>query len=101
MGYKVQKANFRVIVEPRGPGNFGFASIGGMTRSEDEWTRYCEDIISQINRHVNDVQSVYFECDAEKVCEHCGWAWTDGDDSEHNGGCCDEDRKVYDACEDA
>lgn len=32
--------------------------------------------------------------DAEPVCEFCGSKWTEGVDSEHNGGCCDKDTDV-------
>jgi len=95
MGQKSQRTNFRVEVTPRDPGDFGFARIGGQTRSEEESERLCESIASDIRRHVDDLQSfgnrgVSVRWDSEMVCEHCGSGWTETDRN-YNGGCCKED----------
>jgi methionyl-tRNA synthetase len=95
MGYVKKIENLRVVVEPRGAGDFGFASISGMKRTLEEEMAICEDIIQQIKRHVDDIGSVYLERDSELVCEHCGAYWTEGSASKHNGGCCSKDCEVY------
>ena len=95
---KIVKSEFRVEVYPRSPGNFGFARISGITRSDDEAMSLCEDIKSQIRRHVDDVESVNVTWDSNPVCGFCGSDWSEDTDV-HNGGCCAEDGDVYDAYE--
>lgn len=95
MGYKTEKTNFRVVVEPRHPGDFGFASISGITQSERDWIRDCEEIVSQIKRHVDGISSASCEYDCDLVCEYCGSQWTEGENSTHNGGCCHKDCEIY------
>lgn len=91
--------NFRVIVEPRRLGYMGFISMSDRmacgndeSRIDREYESRCNDIASQIKRHVDDVAGAYVEWDTWHVCEHCGGRWTE-ESSTYNGGCCDEDEK--------
>lgn len=94
--------NFRVRVEPRGLGDFGWASVGDLTVSKDEADRQrqykqrCEEIAADIKRHVDNVGCVLVECDVNRICEHCGSIWTE-DDADYNGGCCAKDEAAHDA----
>lgn len=95
MAPKTVRSNFRVEVEPRSPGDFGFASIGGRNYSETEWESNCEEIATQIRRHIDGLPSrsgkgVRVAWDADRVCEHCGSDWTEKSDA-YNGGCCSKD----------
>lgn len=98
MGVKKTKVNFRVEVTPRAPGDLGICFIGGQTRTEEETRAICNDMIQQIRRHVDGIDSAVLVYDVEETCEHCGRQWTEGD-SPHNGGCCDQDCEVFDRCE--
>jgi len=91
----IQKRNFRVVVEPRDPGDFGFVRIGGQTISPNERERQCEKIASEIRHHVGGLPSygnrgVSVEWDEFAVCRHCGADWTEPSEL-YNGGCCQED----------
>ena len=55
-------------------------------------TRQCNQIVADIGRHVDDVESAYIQIDREYECSYCGAVWTE-DDENFNGGCCDEDMK--------
>ena len=98
MGSKTYKSDFRVVVRPRSPGDFGIASIGGIKRSEEETISLCEEIARDILRHCDNLptrgnRGVDIEWDDEKVCEHCGDKWTEEGD-EYNGGCCAKDAEA-------
>lgn len=89
--------NFRVVVEPRGLGDYGWASMGdrlitggNKAAAERMYRERCEEIASAIKRHVDDVRFVEIECDEVFVCEHCGYDWTERSDA-YNGGCCEAD----------
>ena len=84
MGYKTERTNFRVVVEPVAPWSL----------MEDHVRMTCQSIIDDIRRHVDDVRDARMEWDNERTCEHCGCAWTEREDAPHNGGCCDEDAKM-------
>lgn len=97
---KVQrKTNIRVEVYPRSPGDFGFASIGGMSRSEQEELRLCEEIAQQIRRHVDELPSrgnrgVDVVYETETVCSHCGYSW---EEDENGPLCCSKAQEEWDA----
>lgn len=61
-----------VIVEPRYAGNYGVFSIGGCKRTPREEYNLCENIKTDIKRHVDDVEQVYtkqeyyYEIDGEE-----------------------------------
>lgn len=102
-----RKENFRVVVEPKGMGNFGFASMGvgllynlrdpkEVKRLERDEEDRCNDIASEIKRHVDYVSSVSVEFDQDSVCEHCGSKWTE-ESTTYNGGCCAADEDAEEA----
>lgn len=98
MSMKVTKRNFRVVVEPRNPGDFGMASIGGQTRSEEDSFAICQDIADGIRRHVDNLpfggsRGVYIEFDEYKECSHCGCEWFPDEDGRNN--CCATDEKEH------
>lgn len=94
------KSNFRVVIEPRGLGDFG--SIRASTsffygREPSEQARMRRDqedraneVLADVKRHVDNVGSAWVEFDQENVCEHCGSTWTE-ESKTYNGGCCDKD----------
>jgi len=100
MSVKSRRDNFRVEVTPIDPGDLGSCSIGSRTRTEDQTERLCEEIASNIRRHVDDLPSSFNDrsrgvqvCwDTVKECGFCGARWTE-DSQDYNGGCCDEDQK--------
>ena len=99
-----RKTNIRVEVEPRQNGDFGFAIMRSLPETEEQMIGRCEAIAEQIRRHVDDLPSrgargVSVIWDTEAYCEYCGSPWTEGRDSPHNGGCCDEDVALMDAAE--
>lgn len=102
------KVNFRVVIDPRRLGDFGSIRLGasflyGNTeeerkRAERDMHERCDEIASQVKRHIDNVNYVQVEFDQEYVCEHCGAEWTEGK-SPYNGGCCDKDCGDEDARE--
>ena len=96
------KDNYRVVIEPKGLGNFGYASMSlgllygsgpdAQKRIEKDMQERCNEMISDIKRHVDNVGHVYIDFDQEYVCEHCGSTWTEKS-STYNGGCCDKDEE--------
>ena len=42
----------------RHPGDFGFCSISSVTRTEEEEKALCNRVITEIERHVNDIGSI-------------------------------------------
>ena len=65
-----------VKVTPRGPGDFGFASISGIARTEDEAGRACDDIVEGVRRHVDGVGDV-------EVVHVRNWSSSEDGDSEY------------------
>lgn len=51
-----------------------------------------EQLMSEINRHVDDVEEMDICYDTGDVCEFCGSDWTTYH-HDYNGGCCEEDEK--------
>jgi hypothetical protein len=86
--------NHRVVVEPRSLGDFGFGSISDYSicpDPEERNARYkeiCEEIKSDIKRHVDQVGSVYVDFDTVLSCSFCNCEW----ETDANGEplCCDE-----------
>ncbi len=102
MGRKSTHENFRVVVEPRSLGDWGWVRTSDslFTKNEEDRQRQyrerCEEIVADIKRHVDSVGSVYVDHDTVHKCEHCGWAWTE-ESATYNGGCCDKDQVAEDA----
>jgi len=92
--------NYRVVIEPRRLGDFGIASVSDRMicpdeeRRQREYKERCQEIVSDIKRHIDNVGSVDIECDAIEECEHCGARWTESS-KEYNGGCCDADQEAH------
>lgn len=66
--------NYRVVVMPEEP----WLSTD---RNAATLRRTCEDLIRDIKRHVDDIQSITWKCDEKDVCSFCGREWeeeTDG-----------------------
>ena len=82
---KTNRTNYRVMVHPRNK------EYGIEVASEED---VCEEIVSDINRHVNKVLFAEIICDIEYVCGCCGSRWTEDSES-YNGGCCDQDQERY------
>lgn len=98
----MRNENYRVVIEPRGLGDFGFVRTGDWIVSNDKaviaemYRERCEEILADVKRHVDSVGSASVECDAVGYCSHCGWQWTE-DSADYNGGCCAKDQEAEDA----
>lgn len=102
MGKSTKQENYRVVIEPRGLGQFGNISMSDRMFCSDEADRQnqyrqaCNEIADQVERHVDGVGYVSVESDTVDECAHCGSRWTE-DSSEYNGGCCEKDQQAEDA----
>lgn len=97
-----KKSNFRVVIEPRRLGDYGYVKVSDKFtgRSPEQiakdYERISEEIIEQVKRHVDNVGWIGIECDSEEVCSHCGWNWDvspDDSDPDWPKGtplCCDK-----------
>ena len=98
---KLKNENYRVMIEPRRLGDLGSVSLGDHYMCKDEADRQrqyrerCEQIVSEVKRHVAEVGYVSVVFDTVHVCEYCGSQWTE-DDDKYNGGCCAKDQEAYD-----
>jgi hypothetical protein len=98
---KVEQTNFRVVIEPRGLGNFGQISMPDRLICPDkdhrlrQYRERCDEIAADVKRHVDNVGHVYVDFDTEGECEHCGSRWTE-DSDQYNGGCCEKDQVAQD-----
>jgi hypothetical protein len=102
MGKIIKCENFRVEVEPRSIGDYGFASISDYAiepnenKRNERYERICECIVEDIKRHVDDVGWVGVVYDTSEVCSFCGNEWEvneDPNDEDWELGeplCCDE-----------
>jgi hypothetical protein len=85
---KVFKTNYRVEVYPR------VTTWGDVTDEIRKDT--CQEMISDIRRHIDNVNSVEIVHDTEEVCSHCHHDWDvsmDDNDPEYPRGmplCCDK-----------
>ncbi len=90
------RTDIHVRIEPRRKGDFGIATTTLFGQhAEAEAIAECEEIASQIRRHVDGLSSdrsrgVHVSWTNENVCSHCGADWTE-DASDYNGGCCTKD----------
>ena len=95
-----KKTNFRVVIEPRRLGDYGFAKVSDSFtgRSEEQiakdYQERCEEIVEQTKRHVDNVGWIGVEFDSEEICSHCRNTWdvsADDSDPEYPKGtplCC-------------
>ena len=78
---KIEKRyNHHVVITPKD--NTWGIRIGQQTAID-----ICKEIISQINRHVDDVHIVEIYSDTDEVCSFCDSMW---DEDEHGIPCCCE-----------
>lgn len=96
------KSNFRVVIEPRPLGHFGFAitsdSFGKRgtpeeisKQVEDDYNERCQEIVDQIKRHVDNIGYVNIEYDTQIICSHCHRDWDEDEDG--IPCCCDMAQK--------
>lgn len=82
----IKKSNFRVVIEPRRLGDYGYARVSDSFtgRSEEQiakdYQERCEQIIDEIKRHVDNVGWTGVEFDSEEICSHCRHSWDVSDD---------------------
>lgn len=94
MGKVITKDNFRVIIEPKGLGDYGSVRVSDSmfhktpAEREKAYERRCKEIMEQVKRHVDEVQYVHIDYDAHEHCSFCGYVW----DIDEQGVplCCDE-----------
>ena len=76
---KINKNNFRVVIEPRRIGDYGFCRISDNAYSQEEkekeYAKMCRDILDECKRHIDNVGSIYIDYDAEEICSFCGYGW--------------------------
>lgn len=75
---KTIRENFRVVIEPRRLGDFGFVSMSDSMASRDperDMRERCEEIAAQVKRHVDNVSDASVVCDERAECSHCGSGW--------------------------
>ncbi len=83
-----KRNNWRVVLEPQLPGNVAdYVIEPDEDKRNEKYRRLCDDIVSDVRRHVNDVSNVFTECDTEEVCQHCGYKWEE-DESSGEPLCC-------------
>lgn len=75
-----RKTNFRVIVEPRAIGDLGWVRtgdhlFGNAARLERMYQERCEEIRSDIKRHVDNAGWIGVECDTQELCSYCERQW--------------------------
>lgn len=77
------ESNFRVTIEPRRLGDYGWAIVSDRMVSDNiakEYRERCEEIVADAKRHCNNVGRAYVECDTEFRCSHCGRIWDESQD---------------------
>ena len=88
MGKRHRILSYNIRIEPR-----RLVAHGGRVARLEDYRQCCEQIIKDIQRHVDNVGSALMEVESEEVCEYCGALWTEGS-SPHNGGCCARDCEI-------
>ncbi len=68
MAKKTLKENIRVEVTP------------SYIKSEEDQISVCNDIVKQIERHIDDLGNVYTTWDVLEICEFCGYDWEVNED---------------------
>lgn len=94
---KLVKKEIRVTVYPRSRTDFGWASFSNRDtpeETEEYEMRAVQDIMQEINRHVDGVGNAYVEWDLVTVCGHHGYV-DDGNVLNQWPQCCFEDQKEF------
>lgn len=96
MAKQIKTVGGYVRLDLRRPGDFGYCSISGFSRSEDELCRDLEGLAEacreNLSKFDHEIGSVVVEYETEAVCEHCGAPWSE-DGVDYNGGCCERDQE--------
>ena len=77
----IRKSNFRVVVEPKGLGDFGGIRVSdsffgqSQERIAKDYEDRCKEMADQIRRHVDNVRSAEVDYDTEEICSRCGYTW--------------------------
>lgn len=91
MAKKIVTSNYRVIIRPNVSRGFF------RTKSHDEYVEeqkeLCQNIIKQIERHVDGVRDIFIDHDSSEECDLCGREWEV--DKEGIPTCCDDAIKEY------
>lgn len=87
-----------VKVFPRVP--FAHKAPSASNLKEREAKQSCDDIITGVMRHIDNIEYTERVDVTESVCLFCGTLWTEKGDT-FNGGCCEKDVRsdpFYKAC---
>ena len=57
------------------------------------WRDAAEDLLKDIKRHCDGIESLSVELDTEDICEFCGRAWTEASDTYNE--CCEKDATAH------
>jgi hypothetical protein len=88
MARKTTFENFCVEVIPEDPrGTLYISTKPEASTLEYKYRRACEEIVSEIKRHVDGISSANIVWDTVHSCEHCGAKWSE-ESTIYNGGCC-------------
>lgn len=96
MSVKIVHSNHRIEITPVISRWIWPANVSTEEAERKNIAKSCNDMIEEIKRHIDDVDSVAMRYDTDRVCEHCGSVWTE-DSQSYNGGCCDKDEAAEDA----
>jgi hypothetical protein len=89
----IEKSNFRVVVEPKGLGDYGGIRVSDSmfhkTKEaiEKGYFERCQEIVDDIKRHVDNAGYVNIEYDTEVKCSYCGYGW-EIDPATNEPDCC-------------
>lgn len=104
MSNKIQVLSYSVEVEPKSIGDFGYIVTSdrliepNKEKRLKEYKDICEQIVDDINRHVDNVGYVSVVEETENICEFCGGIWNPDTYGFYKNcnGCCQ--REIEDWC---
>lgn len=76
------RRNYRVVIIPDEPWFLSKENLGMTKENFAKWASNCEDIVNQVERHVDGFVDVYQDCDFSDICSFCKYEW-----EEDNDGC--------------
>lgn len=85
---KTVVTGWHVEIEPDRQWRLGFTD----EQNAASELRDCEQMVSQVKRHVDGGRNAQIIREHDDRCSHCARPWTE-DSAAYNGGCCDEDEK--------
>ena len=79
---KVLHNNYRVVITPRQPGDYGFVSMSPRLAGYDTPEKIaqhekdtCDQIYADVKRHIDNVGYVSVEHDVVEYCSYCKCLW--------------------------